>query len=307
MSRAFLAFARTGDPNTTGLPPWPAFDLKRRATMLFDRYTRLEDDPRGRERRTSPLKLAAGKVPLAKYKTVSGSAGDAASLVTSLNAQGYRLAPLGYNSNPYKMDGSKEPQPGDYSQTYVGDNTDTSPYPDPKLDGSLRRSLCSEHGGADSRPRSSPIMRRSAVTLAIAVWVASAAAQPASITEWRLDNLQRLGGVPVQLIGAPTVVNTSIGPAIAFNGVSDGLLLERNPIEGLKQFTIEVLFAADADGPAEQRFLHMQEAEGENRALVELRLRDGTWSLDSYVRHGDAQLTLTARRCGSSTAITPTR
>lgn len=135
-------------------------------------------------------------------------------------------------------------------------------------------------------------MRSAAVTLAIAVWVASTAAQPGSITEWRLDNLQRVGGVPVQLIGAPTVVNTSIGPAIAFNGVSDGLLLERNPIEALKQFTIEVLFAADADGPVEQRFLHMQEAEGENRALVELRLRDGKWSLDSYVRHGDAQLTL---------------
>ena len=51
MSRAFLAFARTGDPNTSGLPNWPAFDLTRRATMLFDRDTRVEDDPRGRERR----------------------------------------------------------------------------------------------------------------------------------------------------------------------------------------------------------------------------------------------------------------
>jgi para-nitrobenzyl esterase len=51
MSRAFIAFARSGDPNTSGLPPWPAFDLKRRATMVFDRDTRVEDDPRGRERR----------------------------------------------------------------------------------------------------------------------------------------------------------------------------------------------------------------------------------------------------------------
>ena len=51
MSRACIAFARTGDPNTSGLPPWPAFDLKRRATMVFDRNTRVEDDPRGRERR----------------------------------------------------------------------------------------------------------------------------------------------------------------------------------------------------------------------------------------------------------------
>jgi para-nitrobenzyl esterase len=51
MSRAFIAFARTGDPNTAGLPPWPAFDLTRRATMVFDGRTRVEDDPRGRERR----------------------------------------------------------------------------------------------------------------------------------------------------------------------------------------------------------------------------------------------------------------
>ena len=135
-------------------------------------------------------------------------------------------------------------------------------------------------------------MPRAAVAIAAAVWIASAAAQPASVVEWRLDNLRQLAGSPVQLIGAPTVVNTDRGPAIAFNGSSDGLLIERNPLEGLSQFTIEVLFAVDAEGPNEQRFLHMQEAEGGNRALVELRLRDGTWALDSYVRHGDAQLTL---------------
>ena len=51
MSRSLIAFARTGDPNTAGLPPWPAFDLTRRATMVFDRDTRVENDPRGRERR----------------------------------------------------------------------------------------------------------------------------------------------------------------------------------------------------------------------------------------------------------------
>ncbi len=51
MSRACIAFARTGDPNITGLPAWPAFDLQRRATMVFDRESRVVDDPRGRERR----------------------------------------------------------------------------------------------------------------------------------------------------------------------------------------------------------------------------------------------------------------
>ena len=70
--------------------------------------------------------------------------------------------------------------------------------------------------------------------------------------------------MPATLIGAPAVVPTEIGPAIRFNGVSDGLLLERNPLEGLSQFTIEVLFAPDADGPVEQRFLHIQESAGEN-------------------------------------------
>jgi para-nitrobenzyl esterase len=51
VSGMFVAFARTGDPNMKGLPAWPAFDLERRPTMIFDRHTRVDDDPRGRERR----------------------------------------------------------------------------------------------------------------------------------------------------------------------------------------------------------------------------------------------------------------
>lgn len=51
MSDALLAFARHGDPNHTGLPHWPRYDLSRRATMVFDRESRVEDDPRGGERR----------------------------------------------------------------------------------------------------------------------------------------------------------------------------------------------------------------------------------------------------------------
>jgi len=85
--------------------------------------------------KTSPLKLPAGSVPLPKYHTLSGTGGDAGAVVASLNTAGYWLAPLGYTSHPYKADGSKAPQPGDYSQTYVGDESDTSPYPDPKLMG----------------------------------------------------------------------------------------------------------------------------------------------------------------------------
>ena len=51
MSRAFIAFARTGDPNCKAIPPWAPYRLPRRQTMVFDVATRLADDPRGAERR----------------------------------------------------------------------------------------------------------------------------------------------------------------------------------------------------------------------------------------------------------------
>jgi len=56
MSSMLAAFAQTGDPNTpqTGLPHWPTYDLRSRATMLFDNHeqkTRVQNDPRGAERR----------------------------------------------------------------------------------------------------------------------------------------------------------------------------------------------------------------------------------------------------------------
>ncbi len=51
MSDALLAFARHGDPNHAGLPRWEPYALPRRQTLVFDDSSRLEDDPRGGERR----------------------------------------------------------------------------------------------------------------------------------------------------------------------------------------------------------------------------------------------------------------
>jgi para-nitrobenzyl esterase len=51
MSEAFIAFARTGDPNCKAIPHWEPYGLPRRQTMVFDNLTRLVDDPRGAERR----------------------------------------------------------------------------------------------------------------------------------------------------------------------------------------------------------------------------------------------------------------
>jgi para-nitrobenzyl esterase len=51
LSDTFIAFARTGDPNNKSIPHWPRFDLEHRATMVWDLPSRVEDDPRGQERK----------------------------------------------------------------------------------------------------------------------------------------------------------------------------------------------------------------------------------------------------------------
>jgi para-nitrobenzyl esterase len=51
MSEALIAFARTGNPNHSRLPEWRPYTLPDRATMLFDADSKLENDPRGAERR----------------------------------------------------------------------------------------------------------------------------------------------------------------------------------------------------------------------------------------------------------------
>ena len=50
MSRAWAAFAHSGNPNHDDLPAWPRYDPERRETMLFDVSCRVEDDPRREER-----------------------------------------------------------------------------------------------------------------------------------------------------------------------------------------------------------------------------------------------------------------
>ncbi len=51
MSEAFIAFARTGNPNCAAIPRWTPYDLRTRKTMVFNTPSRLVDDPRGAERR----------------------------------------------------------------------------------------------------------------------------------------------------------------------------------------------------------------------------------------------------------------
>jgi para-nitrobenzyl esterase len=47
MSSAWVAFARTGDPNNPALPHWPAYDDELRAVMTFDAEPAVANDPKG--------------------------------------------------------------------------------------------------------------------------------------------------------------------------------------------------------------------------------------------------------------------
>jgi para-nitrobenzyl esterase len=45
MSKAWSAFAHSGDPSHPGIPKWEPYTLKSRSTMILDVPCRLEKDP----------------------------------------------------------------------------------------------------------------------------------------------------------------------------------------------------------------------------------------------------------------------
>lgn len=51
MSSAWLAYARTGNPNHEEIPNWPPYSTEQRPTMMFDDQCRVENDPYSTERK----------------------------------------------------------------------------------------------------------------------------------------------------------------------------------------------------------------------------------------------------------------
>jgi PelA/Pel-15E family pectate lyase len=112
---------------------------------LSQRFEKLRATPPAEASKNSPL-LATERVELPRYFTLEPlevsdlntdggggrgeeiDAAEARRLVAGLNTEGYWPTPLKAMSNPYRGDGLPTPAPGDYSQTRVGDATDTSPY-----------------------------------------------------------------------------------------------------------------------------------------------------------------------------------
>ena len=46
LASAWVAFARTGNPNNPQIPQWPAYDALTKPTMIFDADTRVVEDPK---------------------------------------------------------------------------------------------------------------------------------------------------------------------------------------------------------------------------------------------------------------------
>ncbi len=108
-------------------------------------------------------------------------------------------------------------------------------------------------------------------------------AETSAADTWKLDSLTTIAGAPTELWGNPALTVDGAGASIRFNGKSDGLLVPLVPVANWKSFTIEILFSPDADGGAEQRFLHIQDEQG-RRILIELRmLPDAQWCLDTFL------------------------
>lgn len=123
-------------------------------------------------------------------------------------------------------------------------------------------------------------MRTTALFLLLAGCTTAHAPDQAPVT-WTVDSLTSVGGHAPKVVGGPRVV----GGAVEFDGVDDGLEIPALPLAGAREFTLEVVFRPDTDGPAEQRFLHLQEDGSESRFLIETRVGPGgTWWLDTYIQ-----------------------
>ena len=123
--------------------------------------------------------------------------------------------------------------------------------------------------------------------LLLASCTAPAPAEQAA--DWLVAELPQVDSI----LGAPRTIDTPLGKAVRFDGTRDAFFLADNPLRGLEELSVEVIFRQDGTAPFEQRFLHMGTLRGE-RIMFETRVKpDGTWYLDNFIRRLDPQADLT--------------
>jgi hypothetical protein len=132
--------------------------------------------------------------------------------------------------------------------------------------------------------------------MAGALFVTAPPAQAEQVT-WRFDNLQHVGGFKTEVEGKPQIVTGPVGKALLFDGKHDSLFVAGRPLVDASTFTAEAIFRPDG-GPAQQRFMHIAETDPATgldalsggtgdpnaRFMFEVRIVDGFWYLDTYVK-----------------------
>lgn len=85
----------------------------------------------------------------------------------------------------------------------------------------------------------------------------------------------------LEVWGRPTADDTA--HTVEFDGRGDALILPDVRLGGRGwPFRVRVSLCPDAGGSTEQRFLHIQDAESDDRFLMELRLDGEAWYADTY-------------------------
>lgn len=109
--------------------------------------------------------------------------------------------------------------------------------------------------------------------------------------EWILADLTEQNPAGMVVGGKPTTTSSGFGRTVSFNGTTDIVFIEENPLKELKSFTIEAIFMPASGGNFEQRFLHIGETQGD-RVLLELRATETHWYFDAFIAVGEEKCTL---------------
>ena len=142
-----------------------------------------------------------------------------------------------------------------------------------------------------------PVRMSAVLAATLSAVLAACAASPdgGKSTVWTLRDTTRVASHVTEVVGAPKVAGSGADAAIVFDGTDDGIFVPANPVAGWSAFTIEVRFKPDGSGSEEQRFLHLED-ELKHRVLMETRVRDRQWSLDTFLfQDADHRLTLLDR------------
>lgn len=110
-------------------------------------------------------------------------------------------------------------------------------------------------------------------------------------TEWIIANFINGKLNQVEVNGKPKIVKSPYGDAVYFNGVEDALFLKEMPLNSNEEFTVEMIFKPEINGPFEQRILHIGEIK-EDRMLLEIRAVGKNWYFDGFVASKENKLAL---------------